>query len=289
MSNAWVKQNSQPKKPSSNGSADVMKDILRPDLAGSNVMDAILRAPPPGPPAPSALPPPEKPKPERAAFVAPELQKTAYQKVSLDRSGIDQGFDAARQKVQNVENRNLQGQRDALARRAAQLGNAPGGALIKAEQMAGDASAERLGGMNMEIEAAKAAELRRLGETELQLNLQREEAQAARDLAKWQTDTNTAMQEYGMELDQSRFDETLELQKKAAALSEKAQAFQQTYAGKQLDLAWKQFDHEKFVDSFNMKLANKMAGQKDPLEQLFGYFSMSNFSGGGGDGGSIPW
>ena len=211
-------------------------------------------------------------------FVAPEMQKTKVDRVSLDRSGIEQGFDLARRKAEQTEGRALQGQKDAMARRAAQLGGGPGGALLKLEQQASNASAERLGSVGSELEAAKAAELRKLSDAETQLNLQREEAQAARDLAKWQTDTNTAMQKFGMDVDQGRFEETLALQKRASDLAYKAQAFQESMAGKQLDFAWKQFEHEKYVDDFNMKLATKMANEKDPLEQLFGNFSMSNIS-----------
>ena len=78
-------------------------------------------------------------------FVAPEMQKTKVDRVSLDRSGIDQGFDLARRKAEQTEGRALQGQKDAMARRAAQLGGGPGGALLKLEQQASNASAERLG------------------------------------------------------------------------------------------------------------------------------------------------
>jgi hypothetical protein len=67
-----------------------------------------------------------------------------------------------------------------MARRAAQLGGGPSGAFIKQEQLAMDASAQRLGEANEAIDAAKAGEMRRIREMEEGMNFQREEAGAQR-------------------------------------------------------------------------------------------------------------
>lgn len=82
-------------------------------------------------------------------------------------SGIKQGYDAQRQKAAQQEAGNLQSQRDALARRQAQLGGGPGGAFIKAEQMAGDESAQRGQQANASIDSAQAQELRNVKMTQL--------------------------------------------------------------------------------------------------------------------------
>ncbi len=80
---------------------------------------------------------------------------------------IKQGYDAQRQKAAQQEGANLQGQRDALARRQAQLGGGPGGAFVKAEQQAGNESAQRGQQANASINDAQAAEMRALKQTQL--------------------------------------------------------------------------------------------------------------------------
>lgn len=155
---------------------------------------AALTTPPAAPAAPSVT------RPERE-FVAPTLQKTAVEKFQYDRSGIDKQFDANRERAKQSEAASLQGQRDAIARRAASLGGGPGGAMVKVEQLAANESAARLQQANSEIDAAKDAELRRVGELETQVNMQREEAQAGRDMQKYTADLGLAVQKYGMELD----------------------------------------------------------------------------------------
>ena len=78
--------------------------------------------------------------------------------------GMDQQYDVARKRAAKQEGANLQAQRDALARRAAQLGGGPSGAFIKTEQLAANDSAERLGQANEGIDAAQQAERRRIDE-----------------------------------------------------------------------------------------------------------------------------
>lgn len=76
----------------------------------------------------------------------------------------DKQFDVARRRAQQQEGANLQGQKDAIARKAAALGGGPSGALIKQEQVAGDKSAERLQAANEGIEGQQAQEHQRIGE-----------------------------------------------------------------------------------------------------------------------------
>lgn len=131
----------------------------------------------------------------------PELKRTQVERIALDRSGLQREFDSARQRAMQTESSSLQQGKDAIARRAAQLGNAPSGAMIKLEQQAQDESANRLQQANREIDAGQSAEMRRIGEMETALNIQREDAQAARDIDIWKTDLATAVQKYGMEVD----------------------------------------------------------------------------------------
>ena len=160
----------------------------------------VSLAPPPPPPAPTA------PPPRRELGPLPTLQKTAVDAVKLDRTGVNQQFDINRDKAAKVEGSSLQGQRDAIARRAALMGGGPGGAMMKLEQQASDVSTERLQGANREIDAAKDAELRRMGELETQLTLQKEESQAGRDMDAWKTELSTALSKYGFDVEGDRWE-----------------------------------------------------------------------------------
>ncbi len=99
-----------------------------------------------------------------------------------DYSGITKGitgqFDYARQKAAQTEGANLQGQKDALARRAAQLGGGPSGAFVKAEQTAGNDSAQRLQSANEGINQQQAAALRDVNMTQLGQQYQTSEREA---------------------------------------------------------------------------------------------------------------
>lgn len=127
-------------------------------------------APPPPAPAPQAVAPP--PPPAAPAAPPPPIKS---EKVTLDRTGVAKEFDSVRNKASQREGAQLQAQKDALARRAAQLGGGVSGALIKQESVAADASAQRVGEANEAIDAAQSQELRRIGEQETTMNFQREE------------------------------------------------------------------------------------------------------------------
>ncbi len=82
------------------------------------------------------------------------------------KSGINQQADVQRKRVAQTEGTQLQGQKDALARRAAQLGGGPSGAFVKQEQIAGDKSAERVQSANEGIDAQANAQMNELRKTQ---------------------------------------------------------------------------------------------------------------------------
>ena len=73
-------------------------------------------------------------------------------------------FELARKRASQQEGAALQGQKDAIARRSAQLGGGPSGAMIKQEALAADASQKRLGDVNEGINAQEQAEAMRVRE-----------------------------------------------------------------------------------------------------------------------------
>ncbi len=154
---------------------------------------ALALAPPPASaPAPAAI----IPKPE---FTPPTLEHSAVDKIAFDRTGVNQTFDAQRAKAAATEAQALQGQKEAMARRSAQLSGGPTGALLKQEGIASNASAQRLEDANQNINAGQAAELQRLSEAETTLNAQRADAAAGRDLSKYSTDLSAMTNRYGVD------------------------------------------------------------------------------------------
>ncbi len=115
-----------------------------------------------------------------------------------DYSGITKGitgqFDYARQKAAQTEGANLQGQKDALARRAAQLGGGPSGAFVQAEQQAGDKSAQRLQDANEGINQQQSAALRDVNMTQLGQQYQTSEREAGQGFQAGQQQAAQAFQ-----------------------------------------------------------------------------------------------
>lgn len=150
--------------------------------------------------------------------------------MTLDRSGVDKEFDVARARVGQQEAAQLQAQKDALARRAAQTGGGVNGALIKQEAIAADASAQRTGLANEAIDAQKNTELRRIGEMEAGMNFQREERESGQTFQADQT---------AKQIEAQRDAQTRQIE--AAAAEGKLTREQ---AQKQLDEVTRQFDAE---------------------------------------------
>lgn len=76
--------------------------------------------------------------------------------------GVDAQADLARRRASQTEQSQVGMQRDAMNRRAAQMGGGPGGAMVKQERIMGDESAQRLQQANEGIEAARMGEHSRI-------------------------------------------------------------------------------------------------------------------------------
>lgn len=92
-------------------------------------------------------------------------------------------FDLARRRAQSETNAQVQQQRDALQRRAAQTGGGVSGALIKQEQMAQEAGAKRLADVNEGIDAQAAQERMRINEINTGREYQTSERMAGQKFA----------------------------------------------------------------------------------------------------------
>lgn len=205
---------------------------------------------------------------------------------------IKKQYDPMRARAQQAEAAQLQTQKDAMARRAAQLGGGPSGSFIKQEGLATDASAKRLQAANEGIDAQQQGAVNQARQVHEQRDWQTGERVAGQDFAKseriagmdfanrtaaenraFQTSERLGSQEFATK----SADRNYEFQKDQNAANRIMQQ-------KAMDLGaeqWKQsFDHEKEVDAFNMDMANKMYKKKDLLEQLFGNFSGASVSGG---------
>ena len=178
-----------------------------------------------------------------------------------DYSGITKGitgqYDALRQKAAQQESANLQGQRDALQRRAAQLQGGPSGAFIKQEQLAGDASAQRLQQANEGIDQQQSADLRNVNMTQLGQQFQTSEREAGQGFQAGQMKSQQDFS-HGERLGSQDFaaQQALSGQKfthgeNQAQLAQQGQLATGTYNGQkttaqqQLDQAGKQFDWTK--------------------------------------------
>jgi hypothetical protein len=112
--------------------------------------------------------------------------------------GVNNEFDLARRRAQQQESQNLGAQKDALARRAAQLGGGVSGALIKQEQIATDESAKRLGQANEGIDAARMQEQRRLDEIAQGQDFARSEREATQAFAAGESALARRLAEAGL-------------------------------------------------------------------------------------------
>ena len=96
---------------------------------------------------------------------------------------INKEFEPQRQKAQKAISANTQQRRDAIARRSAQLGGAPGGFAIKQEQEALREGSEQMGEVNEGIDAAVRGEQRRIKEIDEGRAFQRGEREAGQAYA----------------------------------------------------------------------------------------------------------
>jgi hypothetical protein len=142
----------------------------------------------------AVAPPPPKPKPPVPSPVPPKAPAlpSAPGGIKIDTSGVRKEFDYARDKAKQAVTSQVQGQRDAMQRRAAQLGGGPSGAFLKMENQAMEEGARRLDDINQGLDAQQMAELRRISE-----------AQAGLDMQKYGIDTSTGVQLYGIDVNKA--------------------------------------------------------------------------------------
>jgi hypothetical protein len=162
-----------------------MSQIGRSSIATQRRLDAQNAPQPVVPPAPT--------------LGQVQMQKTAVNPIKVDRSGITAQSALARDRAKEGESLLLQQSSDAIARKLAAQGGGPGGVDLKLNQMATDASGQRLADANEGILTQEQAAMAQAGQLEQQLNLQAQEAQAARDLQKYQADSAAELQRYGIE------------------------------------------------------------------------------------------
>lgn len=177
------------------------------------------RAPAPPPVAPPALKevaPPKAPLPAAAAApvniqevakrsgIPAEVFLARMQKAAepVPGSAIPKSlaeFDYARSRATQAESSALQGQRDALTRRAAQAGGGPAGAFLKLEQQAADDSQKRLADTQLGITSQEGAALRQMRESADARQFAREERLGSEAFSSGENARNAVMQLYGVE------------------------------------------------------------------------------------------
>lgn len=113
---------------------------------------------------------------------------------STQTAEIQKQYDPMRRRLQTQEAANLQSQKDALARRAAQMGGGPSGAFIKQEALANDAFARRLQDGNEAIDAQQAAEARRVAEVQEGRDFARQERLGGQEFASKQSALDRMLQ-----------------------------------------------------------------------------------------------
>ncbi len=194
--------------------------------------------------------------------------------------GVSAQFDVARQRAAQGENAQLQRQRDALARRSAQLGGGPSGALIKQEGIAANESGQRLANANEGIAAAQTGEERRIREIKQGQEFQTGERVGSQDFAAGQREAQNKFSSQEAVAARAAAEESRVAQNQYAAQQQAAQSdfvahqtkiaqdIQASQFGQTLARDNEKFQHEIAVDDFNMKLATQMANEKDPLEKL---------------------
>lgn len=108
--------------------------------------------------------------------------------------GVDAQADLARRRSSKQESVNLGQNKEAMARRAAQLGGGPSGALMKQDTLAENASAERLQAANEGIESSRMAEHGRIAGVLQGQEFQRGERLGAQ---KWQSGEAASQRKWG--------------------------------------------------------------------------------------------
>ena len=170
-------------------------------------------------------------------------------------------FDVARKKAEQQSRSALQEQQEALKRRFASLGATSSGAAIKQQQIAAEKSQEQLQGAQEAIGAAETAENLRRSDIKEEREFQRGMAEEGRKFA-------IAEREAGQSFQAGQTQRQMDFQ-------QRIQDWSQSQAGKEFDLAFKQFEQDRDTTEFNKRLQGLMAGKdlglgSEQLENLFG-------------------
>lgn len=220
-------------------------------------------------------------------------------------ANIQKQYDPLRKRAEQQEAVNRQQQDDALKRRFA--AGAPGGAMIKQQQVLADQSARRLQDANEGINAQQQAALNQAQQVQEQRDWQTGERVAGQKFSsgeaalqrKFLTGERLGSQNFASQQARDAY-----LRQRAEgnrqrdfmrSESAKGRALQESQFIRQMDRDFERLMWEQEVDRFNMDMANKMFEKKDILEKmlsgeslgqidLLGQF-VQGISGGGWEGG----
>lgn len=150
-------------------------------------------------------------------------------------------FDIARKRAEQQSRASIQGQQEALKRRFASMGAAGSGAALKQEQLAAEKGQEQLGQQMEAIGAAEQQEEQRKSEVAQAQQFQSGEAEKARQFA-------IAERQAGEQFQTANTAKT-------QAFQERVQAWNESQAGKEMDMALQQFNQDKETTEFNRRLS----------------------------------
>jgi hypothetical protein len=190
-------------------------------------------------------------------------------------------YDVARKRAQQQSQAATQSQQDAIKRRFASMGGLASGAAMKQQQLAAEKAQEQLGTQLEGIDAAEAEQKRQEAEIEKQRQFSREErlagekfasgeraagqafaetqAQKERDFNAAQADISrkyaTGERIAGQEFTDAQNARQLEFQKSV-------QAFNETQAGKEYQLALDNLALEREAQDYNIRLSQATAAKE---------------------------
>jgi len=150
-------------------------------------------------------------------------------------------FDIARKRAEQQSRASVQGQQEALKRRFASMGAAGSGAALKQEQLAAEKGQEQLGQQMEAIGAAEQQETERKAEVAQAQQFQSGEAEKARQFAIAERQASEQFQSANTA--------------KTQAFQERVQAWNESQAGKEMDMALQQFNQDKETTEFNRRLS----------------------------------
>jgi hypothetical protein len=157
-------------------------------------------------------------------------------------------FDIARKRAEQQSRASVQGQQEALKRRFASMGAAGSGAALKQEQLAAEKGQEQLGQQMEAIGAAEQQETERKAEVQQAQQYQSGEAEKARQFA-------IAERQAGEQFQSANTAKT-------QAFQERVQAWNESQAGKEMDMALQQFNQDKETTEFNRRLSIATAARE---------------------------